>query len=104
MDGVHSGMYMPEPRDHEAWKSAKEAKQNSWKEQKKGRDRTKCKAPVEPTAKISAKKGNSRLTKSFKSSLWTQMMNSDKEADDFVNAITKAAELSDTSDEETLKE
>ena len=31
-------------------------------------------------------------------------MNSDKEADDFVNAIMKAAELSDTSDEEPLKE
>ena len=31
-------------------------------------------------------------------------MTSDKEADDFVNAIMKAAELDDTSDEDSLKE
>ena len=32
------------------------------------------------------------------------MMTSDKEADDFVNGIMKAAELDDTTDEESLKE
>ena len=101
---MHSGIYMPEPHDHEAWKSAKDEKQDSWKEQKEGRDRTKCKAPVEPTAKISAKKGNLRLSNSFKSDLCTQMMNSDKEVNEFVNAIMKAAELSDISDEEPIKE
>ena len=103
-DGVHSGMYMPAPHDHEAWKAGKDAKLNSWKEQKEGRAPTKRKAPVEPTAKPSTKKGNLRLSKSFKSDLCNQMMTSDKESDDFVNAIMKAAELSDTSDEETLKE
>ena len=102
-DGVRSGMYMPAPHDHEAWKSAKDAKQNSWKAQKEGRDPTKRKAPVESTAKTSAKKGNLRLSNSFKSALCTQMMTSDKKADYFVNAIMKAAELSDTSDEEPLK-
>ena len=102
-DGVHSGMYMRAPHNHEAWKAAKDAKQNSWKEQKEGRAPTERKAPVEPTAKTSAKKRNLRLSNSFKSALCTQMMTSDKEADDFVNAIMKAAELSDTSDEDPLK-
>ena len=103
-DGVHRGMYMPAPHDHKAWKAAKNRKQNFWKEQKEGRAPTKRKAPVEPTAKTSAKKGNSRMSNNFKSALCTQMMISDKEADDFVNAIMKAAELNDTSDEEPLKE
>ena len=31
-DGVHSGMYMPAPHNHEALKSAKDAKKISWKE------------------------------------------------------------------------
>ena len=97
-------MYMPAPHDHEAWKAAKDAKHNSWKKQTEGRASTKHKAPVEPTANTSAKKGNLRLSNSFKLDLCIQMMTSDKEADDFVNAITKAAELSDTSDEEPLKE
>ena len=30
-DGVNSGMYMPDPHDHEACKAAKDAKHNSWK-------------------------------------------------------------------------
>ena len=89
-DGVHSGMYMPAPHDHRAWKAGKDAKINYWKEQKEGRDPTKRKSPVEPTAKPSAKKGNLRLSNSFKSSLCTQMMTSDKEADYFVNTIMKA--------------
>ena len=67
-------MYMPEPHDHEAWKAAKDAKQNSWKEKKEGRAPTKCKAPVEPTVKTGAKKGNLRLSNSFKSALCTQIM------------------------------
>ena len=103
-DGVHSGMHTTAPHDHEAWKAAKDAKQNSWKEQNEGRDPTKRNVPVEPTAKTSAKKGNLRLSNRFKSALCKQMMTSDKEADDFVNTIMKAAELSDTSDEEPLKE
>ena len=70
-------MYMSAPHDHEAWKAAKDAKQNSWKEQKEGRSPTKRKAPVETTAKTSAKKENLRLSNSFKSALCTQMMNSD---------------------------
>ena len=49
-------MYMPVPHDREAWKEAKDAKQNSWKEKKEGRAPTKRKAPIEPTAKTSAKK------------------------------------------------
>ena len=44
-----------------------------------------------------------RLSNSFKSALCAQMMKTDKEADEFVNAIMKAAELDDTSDEESLK-
>ena len=71
-------MYMPAPHNHEAWKAAKDAKQNSWKEQKEGRAPTKHKAPVEQSAKNSAKKGNLRLSNSFKSALCTQMMASDK--------------------------
>ena len=59
---------------------------------------------MEPTTKPSAKKGTLRLSNSFKSALCTGMMTSDKEADDFVNAIMKAAELDDTSDEESLKD
>ena len=90
-------MYIPVPHDHEAWQASKDAKLNSWKEQKEGRAPTKLKAPVEPTANTSTKKVNFRLSNSFKSALCTQMMTSDKEADDFVNAIMKAAELSDTS-------
>ena len=97
-------MYMPAPHNHEAWQAGKDEKINSWKEQKEGRAPTKRKAPVEPTAKPSAQKRNLRLSNSFKSALCTQMMTSDKESDDFVNAIMKAAELSDTSDEEPLKE
>ena len=97
-------MYMSEPHDHKAWQAGRDAKLNSWKQQEEGRSPTKRKAPVEPTAKTSAKKGNLRLSNSFKSALCTQMMTSDKEADDFVNAIMKAAELSNTSDEEPLKE
>ena len=96
-------MYMPAPHDHEEWQAGKDAKLNSWKEKKDGRAPTKRKVPVEPTEKPSAKKGNLRLSNSFKSALCTQMMTSDKEADDFVNAIMKAAELDDTSDEESLK-
>ena len=102
-DGVHSGMYMPAPHDHEEWKAGKDAKLNYWKEQNKGRAPTKRKTSVEPTAKPSAKKGNLRLSKSFKSALCTQMMTSDKEADDFVNAIIKVAALDDSSDEDYLK-
>ena len=45
-----------------------------------------------------------RLSKIFKSALCNQMMTSDKEADDFVNVIVKAVELSDTLYEEPLKE
>ena len=33
-DEVHSGMYMPAPHDNEAWQAGKDAKINSWKEQK----------------------------------------------------------------------
>ena len=44
-----------------------------------------------------------RLSNSFKSALCTQMMTSDKKADDFVNKIMKAEELDYTSDEESLK-
>ena len=97
-------MYMPGPHDHKAWQAGKHSKQNSWKEQKEGRSPTKHKAPVEPTAKPISKKGNLRLSKIFKSALCTQMMTSDKDADYFVNAIMKAAELSNTSDEDPLKE
>ena len=103
-DRVHIFIYIPAPHDHESWKAAKDAKQNSRKEQKEGRAPTKRKAPVELTAKTSAKKGNLRLLNSFKSALCTQMTISDKEANDFFNAIMKAAELSDTSDQEPLKE
>ena len=95
---------MPTPHDHEAWQAGKDAKLNSWKEQKEGTATTKLKAPVEPTAKPSAKKGNLRLSNSFKSAICTQMMNSDKIDDDFFKAIMKAAELRDTSDKEPLKE
>ena len=97
-------MYMSAPHDHETWKAANNVKQKSWKEQNEGRAPTKRKAPVKPTAKTSAKKGNLRLSNSFNSALCTQMMTSDKEADDFLNVIMKAAELSNTSDEEPLKE
>ena len=55
-DGVNSGIYMPAPHNHEAWQAGKDAKLNTWKEQKEGRAPTKRKAPVEPTAKPSAKK------------------------------------------------
>ena len=103
-NGVNSGVYMPAPHDHESWQAGKDAKLNSWKEQKEWRAPTKRKAPVEPTAKPSSKKENLSLSNSSKSALCTQMMTSDKEADDFVNAIMKAAELSDTSDEEPLKD
>ena len=95
---------MPAPHDHEEWQASKYAELNSWREKKEGRAPTKRKAPVEPTAKPSAKKGNLRLSKSFKSSLCTQMMTSDKEADDFVNAIMKVEALDDASDEDSLKE
>ena len=83
-------MYMSAPHDHKAWKAAKNAKQNSWKEHKEGRAPTKRKALVEPTSKTSAKKGNLRLSNSFKSAHYTQMMTSDKEADEFFNVIMKA--------------
>ena len=96
-------MYMSEPHDHKAWQSGRDAKLNSWKQQEEGRSPTKRKAPVEPTAKPSAKKGNLRLPNSFKSDLYTQMMTPDKEADDFVNAIMKESELDYTSNEEYLK-
>ena len=102
-DGVHSGMYMPAPHNHKAWQAVKDAKLNSWKKQKEGRAPNKRKAPDEPTAKPSSKKGNLRLSNSFKSALCTQIMTSDKEADDFVNAIMNSAELSNTSDEDPLK-
>ena len=32
-NGVHRGMYMAAPHDHEAWQTRKDAKLNSWKEQ-----------------------------------------------------------------------
>ena len=103
-DRVHSSMYMPETHDHEEWQAGKDAKINYWKEQKEGRAPNKCKATVEPTAKPSAKKGNVRLSNSFKPALCTQMMTSDKEANNFVNAILKAAALDNTYDEDSLKE
>ena len=68
-DGVHSGMYMPAPHDHEAWQAGKDENLNSCKEKKEGRTPTKRKAPVEPTAKPISKKGNLRLSNSFKSDL-----------------------------------
>ena len=34
IDGVHSSMYMPAPHDHKEWQASKDAKLNSWKEQK----------------------------------------------------------------------
>ena len=33
-DGVHSGMYMPAPHDHEEWQARKDAKLNYWKGKK----------------------------------------------------------------------
>ena len=53
-DRVHIGMYMPAPNDHEEWKASKDAKLNSWKEEKEGRSPTKLKAPIEPTSKPSS--------------------------------------------------
>ena len=103
-DGVHSGMYMPAPHNHKAWQAVKDAKLNSWKKQKEGRAPNKRKAAVEPTAKPSFKKGDLRLSNSFKSALFTQIMTSDKEADDFFKAIMRAEGLHDTPDEEYLKE
>ena len=97
-------MYMPAPRDHKECQAGKDAKLNSCKEQKKGRAPTKYKTPVELTEKPSAKKVNLRLSKSFKSALCTQMMTSEKEADDFVNTIMKAAAPDDAYDEDDLKE
>ena len=102
-DGVHSGMYMPVPYDHKEWQASTDANLSYWKEQKEGRAPTKRKAPVEPTMKPSAKKGNLRLSNSFKSSLCTQVLTSDKEADDLVNKIIKEA-LDEASDEDYLKE
>ena len=96
-------MYMPAPHDHEEWQASKDAKLNSWKEQKEGRAPKTFFAPVEPTTKPSAKKGNLRLSNSFKSALCTQLITSDKEADDFVDTITKE-DLDDASDKDTLKE
>ena len=95
-------MYIPAPHDHEEWQASKYAKLNSWKEKKEVRAPKKCKAPVEPTEKPSAKKGNLMLSNSFKSALCTQMMTSDKKSDDFVDAIIKAA--LDTFNEYYLKE
>ena len=64
---------------------------------------TKQKAPVEPTVKPISKKRNLRLSKLFKSALCTQLMTSDKETDDFIDEIMKAA-LDDASNEDSLKE
>ena len=44
-----------------------------------------------------------RLSNSFKSALCTQLMKSDKEADDFVNAIMKA-DIDYTYNEDYLKD
>ena len=41
IDGVHSSIYMPTPHYHEEWQASKDAKLNSWKEQKEGRAPTK---------------------------------------------------------------
>ena len=71
-------MYMPATHDQEDWQASKDAKLNYWREQKEGRAPTKRKAPVEPTVKPSAKKGNLRLSNSFKYGLCTQLMTSDK--------------------------
>ena len=46
-EGLHNGMYMPASHNHEAWQAGKDAKLNSWKEQKKGRALTKYKTPVD---------------------------------------------------------
>ena len=100
---VHSGIYMPAPHEHEERQASKDANLNSCKGQREGRTPTKRKVPEKPTAEPSAKKGNLRLSNSFKSALCTQLMTSDKEADDFVDAIMKAA-LDDASDEDSLKE
>ena len=97
-------MYMPAPHEHKEWKAGKDAKLNSWREQKEGRVPIKRKALVEPNVKPSAKKGNLRLSNRFKSALCTQMMTPDKESDDFVNAIMKVAALDDASNEYSLKE
>ena len=92
-------MYITAPHDHEAWQAGKDEKLNSWKEQKEGRAPIKLKAPVEPTAKPSAKKGNLWLSNIFKPALFTQMVTSDKEAGDFLNSIMKVEAPSNTSDE-----
>ena len=96
-------MYITAPHDHEEWKAGKDAKINSWKEQKEGRPPTKHKALVEVSAKPSPKKGNLRISNRFKSAFCNQMMTSDNEADEIFNAIMKAAALDNAADEDYLK-
>ena len=81
-DHGKSGMYMPEPHDHNAWQLKRDKATNEWKEKQKARKDSKRKAPDSTT---STPKLN--LDKSFHSALTTQVMLSDAEAQTMVNDV-----------------
>ena len=86
-NGVHSGMYMPAPHDHEEWQSNKDTKSTSRKDRTEGRIIPKRKAPADPPGSPGTRKTNLRLSNSFKSPLAPHMMTSDTEADIFVDKL-----------------
>ena len=96
-------MYMPARYVHDDWQDTKSAKLTKWEEQKEERAIPKWKEPAEPPVKPSTRKGNLRLSNSFKSALATKMMTSDREAEVFINKIIKAA-LDDASNDDSSKE
>ena len=86
-DGVHSGMYMPAPHDHEQWQANKDTKGYAKKDVMEGRVIPKRKAPANSHGSPENWKANLRLSNSFKSALATQLMTSDTEADVFVDKL-----------------
>ena len=86
-EGVQSGMYIPEPHDHEAWLAKKTKENEEWKAEQAARKVAPLKCKAEGTPSDSAKGAKLSLAKSVRTALTTRVQMSDNEAQAMVDDI-----------------
>ena len=92
-DKKSSGMYMPNPHDHDAWAASKKAKQAE-RESKTANGATKRKAKTsdkDASAKRAAADTKLALSKTFKTALISKLQLSDAEVNDVIASAMKAS-------------
>ena len=89
-NGVNSGIYIPTHHDQEDWQEQKTARNTTWKEKQKNRDTAKRKAANDnPATKEKDRKLS--LSNIFKTTLTTQFMLLDAEANHHLNNFINGA-------------